>query len=62
MTVMQAKSTKVHNIEKALTNHCPHRGFAVILNYGETFKNRSALYEIARAARDRQVVGVYIPL
>lgn len=62
ITVMEAKSTKVHNIEKAVTKHCPHLGYAVVLNFNENFENLSALHSIAKAAQPRQVVGVYIPL
>ncbi len=43
IVVMEAKSNKVHNIEKAVAKYCQPKGYAVILNAGETFNSDSAL-------------------
>ena len=40
---MKNRSNKVHNIEKAVAKHCPHKGYAVVLSRGEKFSSNTAL-------------------
>jgi len=53
---------KVQNIEKAVAKHCPHRGYAVILNKGENFNSITALEEIAKAVKPHNTLGLFISL
>lgn len=34
IALIHDKENKVHNIEKAVTQFCPLRGYAVLFNYG----------------------------
>ena len=52
----------MHNIEKAVTRHCPHRGYAIVLNKGENFNSLEALKEIANAVKPFNIAGLLISL
>lgn len=47
MTVLPTTGNKGHNIEQAITKHCPHRGFAILLNKGERFNSSDAFEEFS---------------
>jgi hypothetical protein len=60
--LVKDRGNKGHNIEQALTKHCPHRGFALLLNKGEIFNSSTALAELASLVRPRDVLGAFLPL
>ena len=59
---MQGQSNKVHNIERGVARHCQPKAFAVLLNKDENFNSPTALAEIAKAAKPRGTVGLYVSL
>lgn len=61
-TVLKHSGNQIRNIEIALTQHCKHHGYAVLLKEGESFSSSKALEVIADAVRDRAVMGAGIDL
>ena len=45
-----------------MNQHCDHKGYAVMLHYGDKFNSPKALQQIAATVSDRQVVGAAIDL
>ena len=60
--VVESSGNEVRNIEIAVTQHCDHKGYAVMLHHGDKFSSPKALELIAEAVKDRQVVGAAIDL
>ena len=60
--VVKSSGNEVRNIEVAVTRHCDHKGYAVVLHQGDRFSSPKALELIAEAVKDRQVVGAAIDL
>ena len=60
--VIQNGTNKVHNIERAVARHCPHKGYAVLLNKGENFNSILALKKIAKELKTYNRVGLFVSL
>ena len=61
-TMVPSSGNKGRNIELAVTKHCPHRSFAVLLNKGEHFNATNALAALADKLTPRDVVGCFVSL
>lgn len=60
--VVKGEGSQLRNIEVAVTRVCNPKGYAVLLNHGESFSNELVLASIATAVADRQVLGAAIDL
>ena len=59
---MNNTGNKGLNIEQALTQHCPHKSFAVLLNKNEKFNSPEDLAQLAFNVRPRSVLGSLVTL
>lgn len=59
---MESMNNKGHNIEQAITKHCPHTAHVVLLNKGEKFTSENALLDISERLRPRDVLGCLVNL
>ena len=59
---MKSGTNKVHNMERAVTRHCPHRGYAILLNKGENFNSLEALKIIENSVKPYYTAGLLISL
>lgn len=60
--LMNNTGNKGLNIEQALTKHCPHKSFAVLLNANQRFKSSGDLSQVANNVKPRGVLGSLVSL
>lgn len=52
----------MRDIERAITQHCPYKGYAVLLKANDRFNKPTALAKIAENVSARDVLGGFIDL
>ena len=57
---LTTSGNQIRNIEVAVTQHCDHKGYALLMNLGEKFSMKSPLISIADSLADRDIVGAAV--
>ena len=60
--LLESSGNQVRNIERAITQYCDPKGYAVLLKTGDKFNDANALAIIAAYVEDRSILGAFIDL